>query len=204
MSHTIHLSQCAYIDSILHHYNLSDLKPLSMPMDTSIQLTTELAPSSAAEHAVMHNMPYHEAIGMLNWAALTTHPDIVFTVATVARFAANPGPAHWDAIKWIYHYLAGMHDLWLSYRKTKQTLKGYADTDGSMAKDRHAITGYSFLIDGGTISWSSKQQEIVSLSTTESEYITATHRMKEALWLCSLLSKVFGTITTPTTFFLDN
>ena len=43
-SHTIHLSQHTYINSILHHYNLSDLKPLSMPMDTSIQLTTELAP----------------------------------------------------------------------------------------------------------------------------------------------------------------
>ena len=73
-----------------------------------------------------------------------------------------------------------------------------------MAEDRCAITGYTFLINGSTILWSSKWQEIVSLSTTESKYIAATHRMKEVLWLHSLLFKVFGTITTPTTLFSDN
>jgi hypothetical protein len=73
-----------------------------------------------------------------------------------------------------------------------------------MGEDRHAVTGYVFLIDSGAISWSSKQQEIVSLSTTESEYIAATHGMKEALWLCSLLSEVFQPIKPPTTLFSDN
>ena len=110
-SHTIHLSQHTYIDSILHHYNLSDLKLLSMPMDTSIQLTTKFTPSSVAEHVVMHDVPYHKAISTLNWAMLATHPDITFAVMTMARFAANPSPVHWEAVKWIYCYLAGMHDL---------------------------------------------------------------------------------------------
>src|SRR5713226_7491374 len=76
--------------------------------------------------------------------------------------------------------------------------------DGSMAEDRCAITGYMFLIDGGAISWSSKRQEIVSLSTTESEYVATTHGMKEALWLCSLLSEAFGSLTAVTTLFSDN
>ena len=80
---------------------------------------TKLAPSSVARHAVMHKMPYCEAISALNWAALATHPDIAFTVATMARFAANPSPAHWEAVKQIYCYLAGTWDLWLSYRETK-------------------------------------------------------------------------------------
>jgi len=115
-------------------------------------------------------------------------------VATVARFAVNPGPAHWDAVKRIYHYLSGTHDLWLSYSETQRTLEGFADADGSMAKDRHAILGYAFLIDGGVVSWSSKKQELVSLSTTESEYITATHGMKEALWLQSLLEDAFASV----------
>ena len=70
-------------------------------------------------------------------------------------------------------------------------LIGYADADGSTAEDRRAITGYAFLIDGGAVSWSSKLQEIVSLSTTKSEYVAATHGMKDALWLRSLLSEVF-------------
>ena len=81
---------------------------------------------------------------------------------------------------------------------------GYADADGSMAEDRRAITGYAFLIDSGAVSWSSKRQEIVSLSTTESEYVVATHGMKEALWLRSLLSELFGPISEATTLFSDN
>ena len=77
-----------------------------------------------------------QTLGSDNWAMLTTCLDIAFTVMTVARFTANPGPAHWEAVKWIFCYLAGMCNLWLSYRERKQTLKGYADADGSMAKDR--------------------------------------------------------------------
>jgi hypothetical protein len=195
---TIHMSQRAYIDSILNHYNLDELKPLSTPMDPAVCLTNDQSPANAAEHAIMRDKPYREAVGALNWASLATHPDIAFAVGTVARFAANPGIAHWDAVKRIYR------NLWLTYGETKQVLEGYADADGSMTEDRRAITGYAFLIDGGTISWSSKRQEIVSLSTTESEYVAATHGMKEAIWLRSLLTEVFDPIKPPTTLFSDN
>jgi hypothetical protein len=152
----------------------------------------------------MRDVPYRKAVGALNWAALATHPDITFAISTVARFAASPGPAHWEAIKHIYRYLAGTRELWLSYSETKRTLEGYADADGSMAEDRRAISGYAFLIDGGAISWSSKRQEIVSLSTTESKYVAANHGMKEALWLRSLLSEVFGAFKDATVLFSDN
>ena len=69
------------------------------------------------------------------------------------------------------------------YGGAPSVLIGYVDADGSMAEDRRAILGYTFLIDGGAVSWSSKKQEIISLSTTESEYVAATHAAKEALWL---------------------
>jgi len=173
-------------------------------MDIQVRLTSEQSPKDAAKFAVMRDVPYCEAVGALNWAALATRPDIAFAVATVAHFAANPGPVYWDAVKHIYCYLAGTRDLWLSYGETKRTLVGYADADGSMAEDRRAITGYAFLIDGGAVSWSSKRQEIVSLSTTESEYVAATHGMKEALWLRSLLSELFGPHAEATTLFSDN
>jgi hypothetical protein len=173
-------------------------------MDTSTWLTIKQAPASVAEHAIMHDVPYCEAVGTLNWAALTTRPNIMFTVTTVAHFTANPGPAHWDAIKCIYRYLAGTCNLWLSYGETRRALEGYADVDGSMAKNRHAITGYAFLIDGSAVLWSSKWQEIILLSMTESEYMAVMHGMKEVLWLCSLLSKAFGSLTATTTLFSDN
>jgi hypothetical protein len=64
--------------------------------------------------------------------------------------------------------------------------------------------GYAFLIDGGAVSWNSKQQEIIVLSTTEGEYVAATHAAKEAIWLRSFTSEVFGTTLEPTTIFSDN
>ena len=73
-----------------------------------------------------------------------------------------------------------------------------------MAEDHRAISGYAFLVDGGAVLWSSKQQEIISLSTTESEYVAATHGMKEALWLHSLLSEVFGSFKEATIMLCDN
>jgi len=68
----------------------------------------------------------------------------------------------------------------LSYGGKTKELEGYADADGSMAEDRRAISGYAFIVHGGAVSWSTKKQEIISLSTTE--YIAATYAMKEALW----------------------
>jgi len=97
-----------------------------------------------------------------------------------------------------------MKDLKLVYGGEEKTLVGYADVDGNMAEDRRTISGYAFLIDGGAVSWSSKRQAIVSLSTTESKYIAATHAAKEALWLHSLISKLFVPLNEPTTIFSDN
>jgi hypothetical protein len=108
---TVHLSQCAYIDVILRRYHLDELKPLSIPMDTQVCFSSEQAPASMAEHTVMCNVPYHEAVGALNWAALSTHPDITFGIATIMCFATNPGPVHWEAVKCIYRYLAGTWEL---------------------------------------------------------------------------------------------
>jgi hypothetical protein len=159
----MHLSQHAYINSILCLYNFNKLKPLSAPMDPSIRLMSDQSPATTAEHAIMHDKPYREAVGALNWAALTTRPDIAFAVATIARFASNPSIPHWEAVKWIFRYLNGTRDLWLTYGETSRVLEGYADADGSMGEDRHAVTGYAFLINGGAVSWSSKRQEIVSM-----------------------------------------
>ena len=83
-------------------------------------------------------------------------------------------------------------------------LRGYADADGSMAEDRHTISGYAFLLHRGAVSWAAKRQEIVSLSTTESEYVTVTHASKEVIWLRSLISQLFDVTLEPTTLFSDN
>jgi predicted acetyltransferase len=73
-----------------------------------------------------------------------------------------------------------------------------------MAQDRHAISGYAFIIHGGAVAWSAKRQNIISLSTTESEYVAVTHAAKEALWLRSLIKQLFDDELSATTLFSDN
>ena len=60
------------------------------------------------------------------------------------------------------------------------------------------------MVDRGAVSWSSKKQELVTLSMMEAEYVTITHAAKEGLWLRILFSEVFALINKPTTIFGDN
>ncbi|PPQ85111.1 hypothetical protein CVT26_005400 [Gymnopilus dilepis] len=200
----IHLSQRSYLESTFRRYGIDQLKPLSLPMDPNTQLTTAQSPATTEEFAKMRDIPYQEAVGSLMYASLSTRPDITYAVQVVSRFAKNPGPAHWEAVQQIFRYLKGTKDLWLTFGGKVKELTGYADADGSMAEDRHAISGYTFLLHGGAVSWSTKRQEIISLSTTESEYVAVTYASKEALWLRSLISQLFDTTLTSTTLFSDN
>ena len=100
----------------------------------------------------MCDIPYHEAVGSLMYAALSTCPDIAFAVQTISCFSTKPGPAHWEAVKRIFRYLKGTSELWLSYGMKNEKLTGYTDADGSMAEDRHVISRYAFLIHGGAVS----------------------------------------------------
>ena len=202
--YTIALLQRTYVDSIIRRFNSKDLKPVSNPMEPSTKLHSGQSPSTGTEFTAMRHIPYREAIGSLMYASLGTHPDISYAVTTVSRFSSNPRPAHWDAVRRIYHYLLGTKDLKLTFGGVEKVLVGYADADGSMGEDRQAISGYVFLIDGGAVSWSSKCQEIISLSTTKSEYMAATHAAKEALWLHSFIGELFTPLAESITLFSDN
>ena len=89
----------------------------------------------------------------------------------------------------------------MAYGGEERGLVGYMDADGVSQDHRRAISGYIFMVDGGAVSWSSKKQELVMLSTTEAKYVTATHAAKEAIWLCQLLTELFNLIDTHTTLF---
>jgi len=138
------------------------------------------------------------------YAAMGTRPDIAFATSTVAQFLENPGWEHWEAVKLIFRYLKGTRDLCLVYGGERKDLAGWVDADGASQEHRRAISGYVFMVDGGAISWSSKKQELVTLSTAEAEYVAATHAAKEALWLRTLFGEIFSPIKTSTIIHGDN
>ena len=138
------------------------------------------------------------------YAAVGTRPDIAFAVSMLSQFLDNPAPAHWEAAKRVFRYLNGTKDWGITYGESREDLVGYTDADGASQPHRHAILGYAFLIDGGAVSWASKKQEIVTLSTAESEYVAATHAAKEVTWLRSFIGEIFEPLKTPTELNCDN
>jgi hypothetical protein len=201
---TISLSQSSYINSILARFNLTDTKAQSTPMVPNVIYLKEDCPTDAFHTTRMKKMLYREAIGSLMYTSIATHPNITFTISTLSQFLENPGEAHWDAVKRVFHYLAGTKDLQLMYGGEQHDLIRYMDADRASQPHRHAISGHMFLIDGGAISWSSRKQELMTLSTAEAKYVMATHTAKEAIWLCHLIRELFPNSLTPTTLFCDN
>ena len=202
--HTISLSQSSYIRGILQRYGFDHIRPVSTPMNPGLRLSKANAPKTTEEFAFMRDKPYRETVGSANYTAIGTRPDISYVVSVLSRYLDNPGPDHWAAVKHLFAYLSGTADYELVFGLEEHSLLGYTDADGSMHEDRKAISGYAFIINGGAVSWSSKRQDIIALSTTEAEYVAATHAVKEALWLRTLISEVMGDITSPTTLYSDN
>ena len=153
----------------------------------------------------MQRTPYQQAIGSLMYAAIATRPNITFAISILSCFLENPGDIHWEAVKCVFCYLQGTKDLQLTFGSKWHDLEGYSDANGGTQEDRHTISEYTFLVNGGTIAWSSKKQELITLSTAEAEYVVTTHAAKEALWLHKLICEIFPEILhLPTTIHCDN
>ena len=152
----------------------------------------------------MKKVPYREAVGSLMYAAVATRPDITFAISTLSQFLENPGLLHWEAVKRVLRYLSGTKTHALTYGNEHHDLHSYTDADGASQDHRHAISGYAFLIDSAAISWASRKQELVTLSTAEAKYVATTHAAKECIWLRQLTSQLFTNVTSPTILHCDN
>ena len=181
----IALDQSTYINEILCRFGMNDCKPVSTPSDTNQKLSADMCDSNEMKHESLTNVPYQEAVGSLLYLAQGTRPDIAFAVNDVSRFNNKFGVAHWTAVKRIFRYLRGTVDLKLVYSKTgNQMLNGFTDADWASDVDkRRSCTGYVFKMCNGAISWNSKRQPTVALSSTEAEYMALSSALQEAMWL---------------------
>ena len=190
---------------MVERFSLTNAKRVTTPMDPNVQFSTDQCPSTTNQLARMKGVPYSEAIGSVLWPVVVSRLDAAYAIGFLAQFIQNPGLAHWEALKRVITYLGSTKDLWLTFRGHSKTLvEGFCDADWASNKHRHSISGYSFHFGCGTVSWSSKKQYIIALSSTEAEYIAQTHMAKEALWLRSFLGEVRGTGGGPMTINCDN
>ena len=117
---------------------------------------------------------YRSMIGSLLYLT-ASRPNIAFSVGVCAQFQAAPKESHLTAVKRIIHYINGTSDygIWYS-RDSNECLAGYSDADwAECIDDRKSTSGGCFYLRNNLVSWISKKQNSVSLSTTEAEYIAA-------------------------------
>ena len=117
-----------------------------------------------------------------------TRPDIEHAVGVVSRYMANPGKEHWEAVKWLLRYLRGTSSTSLCFGKGKVTLQVFVNADlGGDVDSSKSTSGYIYTIGGTAVSWMSRLQKCVSLSSTEAEYVAIAEAGKEMIWLADIL-----------------
>lgn len=179
-------------------------------------LSVNDCPKVPQEVENMKRIPYKEAISSLMYTAIRSRADIAYTISFLAHFMQNPRNVHWEAVKRVIRYLkgtkeanltigaGGTFDWALKDQQWRSGLEGFSDADGNSQEHQHAILGYVFTIDRGAVSWNSRKQSLVTLLTTESEYVAITRASKEALWIRSFLGDVFSPLRTPILLYCNN
>eukprot|EP00253_Pinus_taeda_P009660 PITA_09660 len=119
---------------------------------------------------------YKSIVGSLMYLT-ATRPDIMFAVSLISRFIERPKEAHWQVAKRILRYVKD---------------------------DRKSTSGYVFHMGSGAISWASKKQPIVALSTAEAEYVVATATTCQAVWMRRMLRSLGQEQAKATMIFCDN
>eukprot|EP00253_Pinus_taeda_P014700 PITA_14700 len=146
-----------------------DSKPMKVPIPVGVRLSAEQCPKTHEEEEDM---------------------------SRVHMFMSKPGKKHWIGVKRVFRYLRGTSDYGLCYQGRSGSdrmfdIRGFVDADWARDLDhRRSTSGYVFNLFGGAVNWISKKQYLVALSTTEAEYMAATHASKELVWLQRLCSSM--------------
>ncbi|KAA0061434.1 putative mitochondrial protein [Cucumis melo var. makuwa] len=128
---------------------------------------------------------YRQLVGSLIYLTLT-RPDISYSVGVVSRYMSKPKKPHLEAVRRILRYLRGTTEYGLLYKKGQDCkLEGFCDADYARDHDtRRSTTGYLSKLGCGAVSWCSKRQPTVALSTTKTEYRAAA---QENMWVKQLM-----------------
>jgi hypothetical protein len=190
------LNQRKYVEMILQRFNMHGSKSVKVPIPIGVNLSANQCPKTQEEEEDMSHVLYASAVGSLMYAMVCTRPDIAHAVGVLSRYMSKPGKEHWTTVKRVFRYLRGTTSYGLCYQGRPGLdrvvdIHGFVDADWAGDIDhRRSTSGYVFNLFGGAISWMRKRQVVVALSTTEDEYMAATHASKEAVWLQRLCSGI--------------
>ena len=147
---------------MLKHFGMFESKSVNNPIMPGFKMSRD-------DHGVTVDETYFkQMMGSLMYL-IGTHPDIMFSISLISRYLAKPTELHLQAAKKILRYLKGTTNYGILYKKRGEEEELLAFTDSDYAgdiDDRKGTSGYMFLLSSGAVSWLSKKQPIVTMSTT--------------------------------------
>ena len=186
------LSQERFVQTILQRFQMEDCNGVATPMESGIVLRRAQSPDiqDPADQQL-----YQSLVGSLMYLMTATRPDLAYTVSTLSKFNSAPTDEHIFSAKHVLHYLKQTGKLGLTYSPSDSRsselpeLIGYSDSDHAGDRDdRRSTSGYVFTLQGAAILWKSNKQTMVTLSSTESEYVGSSEAAREGILLQCLLN----------------
>lgn len=195
----IFISQKKYALDTLQKFGMDRCNSVKNPMVPGNKLTKDGAGPAVDPTA------YKQLVGSLRYLTVT-RPDLIYSVNMVSRYMESPTEQHMLAAKRILRYVQGTVGYGIQYKRGGEgKLVGFVDSDyAGDEDDRKSTSGYTFLFGGGAVSWASKKQPIVTLSTTEAEFVAAANGACQAVWLRNVLEEIGFDQGKGTILFCDN
>jgi len=195
----IFISQQKYTNEVLERFNMGQCNSVKNPIVPGFKLTKD-------EGGVqVDSTLYKQMVESLMYLT-ATRLDLMFVVSLISRYMEHPTESHMLATKRILRYVKGTTKFRMFYRKGGDIeFCGYTDSDyAGDQDDRKSISGYVFMMNSSAISWSSKKQPVVTLSTTEAEFIAAASSACQVVWLRRILKSLTHVLSGPTVVYCDN
>ena len=206
----VSVNQEDYIKQMLLRYGMSECKPIGTPGVSNAKLSRADSPEADSEdHREMAKYDYRGLVGCLNYLSTTTRPDVAYMAHLLSRYLHNPGKSHWIAAKHVLRYLQATKKQELVYRRTGDDIDLHAYSDSDYAGDvdtRRSTSGLCVFMSRGSaaISWQSKLQSTVAVSTAEAEINAAVASVQEMVHLNELLKELGYSLDLPILLYVDN
>ena len=194
----IFVSQRKYVLDLLGETGMLGCEPIKSPIEQNHGL------EECPDQTPVNKERYQRLVGRLIYLS-HTRPDIAYVVSVVSRFMHNPSKQHMDAVVRILRYMKSAPGKGLLFSKHGNTdILGYSDSDWAGKGDRRSTSGYLTFVGGNLVTWKSKKQKVVSLSSAEAEYRAMVKGICELLWLKRLMGELGFSSEKPMKLFCDN
>ncbi|XP_020254275.1 uncharacterized protein LOC109831356 [Asparagus officinalis] len=177
------LSQRKYVLDLLTEVGMLDYKPANTPAVQNLKL------GNYPDQTLTNKEGYQKLVGKRIYLS-HTRPDIAYVVSMVSQFMHSPSEAHMEALDRILRYLKGSPGRGIQFRKYGHLkISGYTDVDwAGNVTDRKSMAGNFTFVGGNLVTWRSKKQNVVALSSAEAEICGMSKGLCELLWLRKLMT----------------